>query len=81
MAAEDEKINKLQVIDRFNPYFIHRNDNLGVAIISIKFNGANYHKWSRAMHRSLKTKNIIAFLDGTIPKPDIGDATYQEWDQ
>ena len=33
------------------------------------------------MHRSLKTKNKIAFLDGTISKPDISDATYQEWDQ
>ena len=81
MDPTKDKITKNQIAGRFNLYYVHPSDNPGVAIISIKFNGINYHKWSRAMFKSLKTKNKIAFIDGCKPKPDIREANYHVWDQ
>lgn len=52
-----------------NPFFVHPNENPGVVLVSALLNGANDHSWSRAMAMSLKSKNKIGFIDGTLPKP------------
>ncbi|KAF1897637.1 hypothetical protein Lal_00032394 [Lupinus albus] len=67
--------------DPTSPLFIYPSENPGDAIVSDPLNGDNYHIWSQAMTISLKTKNKLQFVDGSIPKPHIEAANFASWDQ
>ena len=34
------------------------------------FNGTNYYLWERAVKITLKAKNKLGFIDGTLKKPE-----------
>jgi len=47
------------------------------------FDGDNYDLWEKALQTTLKSKNKLEFIDGTLKKPKIkeGDFTkYHAWD-
>ena len=58
------------IIDNQSPYFLHPLDSPGAIITTIKFNGRNYDLWEQAIRIALKVKNKLAFIEGTIPKPE-----------
>ena len=64
-----------------SPYYIHPSDNLGMKLVSLKFDGKNYTDWKRSMLISLTAKNKTGFVNGTITKPEITDFVYQAWDR
>ncbi|XP_019431403.1 PREDICTED: uncharacterized protein LOC109338585 [Lupinus angustifolius] len=64
-----------------SPFFMNQNENPGVSIVSKTLNGDNYHSWSRAMAMSLKSKNKLQFIDGSLLKPSIEDSNFVYWDR
>lgn len=54
-------------IDVHSPYYLHPNENPGANLVTASLVGSNYHSWSQAMWRSLKTKNKHGFVDGSLP--------------
>ncbi|XP_015954735.1 uncharacterized protein LOC107479098 [Arachis duranensis] len=41
----------------------------------------NYDSWSKSVKISLKTKNKLRFIDGSLPKPEENDHTFEAWDR
>ncbi|XP_019182927.1 PREDICTED: uncharacterized protein LOC109177896 [Ipomoea nil] len=64
-----------------NPYFLHANENPALVLVSTPMDGSNYHPWARAMTMALSCKNKLAFVNGTITKPAIGDRKYDVWER
>ncbi|XP_021859797.2 uncharacterized protein [Spinacia oleracea] len=50
-------------------------------LVSVKFKGEgeSYGDWRRSMMISMSSKNKLGFVNGTINKPEITDATYPAW--
>ena len=59
------------VIDNQSPYYLHPSDAPGAIITAIRFDGKNYELWEKAVTTALTAKNKIAFINGTITKPDM----------
>ena len=59
------------VIDNQSLYYLHPSDAPGAIITAIRFDGENYELWEKAVTTALTAKNKIAFIDGTITKPDM----------
>lgn len=68
-------------IDVSSPYFLHTSDHPGLLLVSHKLSGGNYHTWKRAVLMALTAKNKVGFIDGTISKPEEGDARFAIWTQ
>lgn len=62
-----------------NPYFLAQNENPTIVLVTavVTEGGENYHSWSRSMLMSLKMKNKLGFIDGTLPKPNVDDPTFK----
>ncbi|XP_019423024.1 PREDICTED: uncharacterized protein LOC109332496 [Lupinus angustifolius] len=65
----------------FSPYYMPPNESPGAILVSKPLNGDNYHSWSRAMWMSLKTKNKLQFIDGSLLKPSVEDLSFSTWDR
>ena len=59
------------MIDNQSPYYLHPSDATGAIIIAIRFDGKNYELWEKVVTIVLTAKNKIAFINGTITKPDM----------
>jgi len=57
------------LITNQSSYFLHPLDSLGAFIIAIKFDRKNYNLWEQVVSTSLKSKNKLGFIDGSITKP------------
>jgi len=57
------------VIDNQSPCFLHPSDSPGAIITSIKFDAKNYKLWESMIRTSLRSKNKLGFIDGTIQRP------------
>lgn len=64
-----------------SPYFIHPNENTSLPLISEKFNGSCYGEWRRSMMLALSVKNKLMFIDGSLPKPSVNDASCKAWER
>ncbi|KAI3499188.1 hypothetical protein L1887_34981 [Cichorium endivia] len=63
--------NQPEPVDYDDPLYLHPSDNTTATIISFKLMGAeNYRIWRSSMMRSLKGRNKLGFIEGTILKPD-----------
>ncbi|KAE9593077.1 putative gag-polypeptide of LTR copia-type [Lupinus albus] len=67
--------------DPSSPYYMPPSENPGAILVSNILNGDNYHSWSRAMAMSLKSKNKLFFIDGSLPKPLVDDPMFTLWDK
>ncbi|XP_072084592.1 uncharacterized protein [Arachis hypogaea] len=63
-----------------SPYYLHPADSLGNPLISRVLDHQNYNSWSHYMLLALKSKNKLAFIDGTLPKPPVDDPLFEAWD-
>jgi len=71
---DDEKKDKgvkpnLDSNDPRSPYYLCSSVNPGNTICPIILNGKNYETWSRLTANSLRLKNKLGFVDGTLTKP------------
>lgn len=62
-----------------NSFFIHLADHPGLSIVTHILDGTDYNNWSIAMCTSFDANNKLAFVDGTLPRPDIHDALFKIW--
>lgn len=64
-----------------NPYLLNQNENPAMVIVSVVLanSGENYHPWSQSMVMALEMKNKLGFVDGTLPKPAVGDPLLRSW--
>jgi len=58
-------------IDSQSPYYPHPSDAPGAIITALKFDGKNFELWEKAVITALTAKNRVAFINGTITKPDV----------
>ncbi|PNY00962.1 hypothetical protein L195_g024249 [Trifolium pratense] len=80
-AGTSNSQNKGYQNDTLNPYFLHPNENLNLALVSSLLSGPNYHSWSRAMTMVLRSKNKMHFINGTLPHLDDNDRDSFAWDR
>ena len=69
------------IADPNSIYYIHPNENPTVSLVSEKCNGDNYADWKRAMVLALSMKNKIAFIDGSMIKPEPTDPLFKGWER
>ncbi|XP_056846471.1 uncharacterized protein LOC130497579 [Raphanus sativus] len=62
-----------------SPYYLTNGDNPGLSIISESLDGSNYDNWSIAMKIALDAKNKLAFIDGSIVRPDESHRNFRIW--
>jgi hypothetical protein len=62
-----------------NPYFLHHADSPGTVLVSQQLNGDNFVTWKRSMDMALVAKNKFGFVDGSLPKPPVGDPNLRSW--
>jgi len=55
--------------DTLNPYFMHRNENLGNVVSTPLLNRTNYRSWSRSITVALHSNNKLHFIYGALPPP------------
>ncbi|XP_072066820.1 uncharacterized protein [Arachis hypogaea] len=67
--------------DRASPYYLHSSENPGISLTPNPLTTLNYHSWSRSVWISLKTKNKLSFIDGSLPKSEKSDCTFEAWDR
>ena len=76
--------NKRFVIETHSPYYLHPSEGPGALITVVVFDAKNYDLWEKAIRASLKSKNNLDFIEGTItkPTPTIGEHTtkLQAWE-
>ena len=67
--------------DPMSPYFLHHSENPSMALVSLALTAQNYHLWAKAMRMALKSKNKLAFINGTIPRLNEEDPSFLAWDK
>ncbi|MED6142878.1 hypothetical protein PIB30_117553 [Stylosanthes scabra] len=82
IQAHINRSNAGQIQDRSsNFWFVHPSKNPGVPITNVILNGKNYDNWSRNMQITLRSKNKIRFIDGSLSKPEKSDPNYEAWER
>ncbi|PKI35094.1 hypothetical protein CRG98_044516, partial [Punica granatum] len=66
--------NEPQLAALLSPYTVTSSDGTGVQL-----NGDNYLTWSRLMRISLRAKNKLGFIDGTLREPVEGEPNRALW--
>lgn len=64
-----------------DPFSMHPNDNPYLSIVSPSLNNTNFHSWSRAIKISLRSKNKLGFINGTLIRPNPTNSKYLAWDR
>jgi len=77
MAKDGQK--KTLMIEPHSPYYLHPSEGPGMLITAEVFDGKNYELWENAVRISLKAKNKLGFIDGTLKKPEIGEGNFTEY--
>jgi len=62
-----------------NPYYIHPRQNPSIPLVNLLLDGENYHSWARSFKKVVNLKNKARFLDGSSPKPNRFDPSYEVW--
>uniref|UniRef100_A0A803QGK2 Retrotransposon Copia-like N-terminal domain-containing protein n=1 Tax=Cannabis sativa TaxID=3483 RepID=A0A803QGK2_CANSA len=65
--------------DLSSPLFLSPSDHPGLVLVSKVLNGTNYQSWKRGITMAQTTKNKIAFIDGSLPRPPTGNPSLNSW--
>jgi len=85
-SKNDENKNNEEAIGiKFDPndpqslYFLSSSDSPSNIICPMSLNGNNYPYWRHLTINTLKSKNKIAFVNGTISKPKNISPEVHDW--
>ncbi|KAJ4746686.1 Retroelement pol polyprotein-like [Rhynchospora pubera] len=76
----EKTVTATKPIDSSSPFYFSPSDNPGMSITSCILKGENYDLWVKAMRNSLRAKNKLGFVDGTINKLKLTDSQVAVWD-
>ncbi|GJT01739.1 retrovirus-related pol polyprotein from transposon TNT 1-94 [Tanacetum coccineum] len=62
-----------------DPLYIASSDHPSMVLTNTPFNGSNFYGWNRNVRMALGAKLKLGFIDGSCPKPGIGDVDLQRW--
>lgn len=62
-----------------SPYYLHASDHLGQLFVIELIHDGNYGKWIADMSNAFFAKNMIGFVDGTIPMPSVNSSNLTHW--
>ncbi|XP_074300311.1 uncharacterized protein LOC141631552 [Silene latifolia] len=62
---------KTEQIAPSSPLYLHPSDSPSLSLTQIKFDGEKYALWVDAVRNGLDAKSKLAFVDGTIEKPNM----------
>lgn len=71
------------IIEPQSPYYLHPLEGPRVLITIVVFNGKNYDIWEKDIQTSLKAKNTLGVIEGTLTRPaakDGDDSEVQAWE-
>ncbi|XP_030479061.1 uncharacterized protein LOC115696292 [Cannabis sativa] len=71
--------SRLVVDDPSSPFFLSTGDHPGLILVTTVLTGTNYQPWKRGITMALTAKNKIAFINGSIPRPEPGIPTLNSW--
>ena len=81
MAENQEKQIALSYNDPQSPYYLNSSDHPRYIISPVILNGDNYGNWSRLILNTLKSKNKLGFVDGTLTKPASTAPEIHTWEK
>ncbi|KAL7606770.1 hypothetical protein Lser_V15G19081 [Lactuca serriola] len=65
-----------------DPLYVHPSDNVDTTIVTTKLSGnENFTLWRSSMSRSLRARNKLGFVDGTLKKNDVDEIKNSKWDR
>ncbi|KAF5462485.1 hypothetical protein F2P56_018489 [Juglans regia] len=68
--------------DPTNPYRLETSYNPGTVLVTELLTVENFSTWSRSIHRALRAKNKLGFLNGTLTKPsDPHNPLFELWER
>ncbi|KAM6557548.1 hypothetical protein CsatB_004567 [Cannabis sativa] len=65
--------------DHSSPFFLSTGDHPGLVLVSTVLTGTNYQAWKRGITMALIAKNKIAFINGSLPRPETGNSSLNSW--
>ncbi|XP_043717488.1 uncharacterized protein LOC122665404 [Telopea speciosissima] len=71
--------SQVSMVPASQPYFLHSSDQPGSSLVTRLLDGDNFPIWHRAMIMALEAKNKLAFIDGSLPKPDLISPDHSHW--
>ena len=82
-ATTEQKVIAFKVdpSDPQSPYYLCSSDNPGNIICPVSFDGENYANWSRLVTNALKSKNKLAFVDGSLTRPEGTSPDVHAWEK
>jgi len=77
--SNDSDTSRYQETYHDDLLYLQSSDFPGMQLVSVKLNGSNFQKWSRAVKIALKTKTKIGFIDGSCTKPALTSPLHNQW--
>uniref|UniRef100_A0A803P4N1 CCHC-type domain-containing protein n=1 Tax=Cannabis sativa TaxID=3483 RepID=A0A803P4N1_CANSA len=65
--------------DHSSPFYLSNGDHPCLVLVSTVLNGPNYQPWKRGNTMALAAKNKIAFINGSLPRPEPGNISLNSW--
>ena len=63
--------------DPYGPYYLNHTDNSTSGAVAKVLDGNNFHTWHNDFRMSLKLRNKLGFIDGSLPMPENDDSNSQ----
>ncbi|KAL8128450.1 hypothetical protein V2J09_017605 [Rumex salicifolius] len=64
-----------------DPLWVHHSEPSNYVLSTQLLNDRNYYKWKRAAEVSLKSKNKMAFVTGSVKRPAASDPLFSQWER
>ncbi|XP_062073887.1 uncharacterized protein LOC133778075 [Humulus lupulus] len=62
-----------------SPYFLGTRDHLGLVLASPPLTNKNFQQWIRDFKFSIRAKNKLPFINGSLPQPAKDDPLFNQW--
>ncbi|XP_019225587.1 PREDICTED: uncharacterized protein LOC109207160 [Nicotiana attenuata] len=79
MAGDNETQGTAAALDSTNPPYMHPSESAGIVLVPVTFDGTGYRSWRRGVLKALSVKNKVGFITRKCKKPNVGEASCEQW--
>lgn len=79
MAGDNETQSTATILDSTNPLYMHPSESARTVLVPIAIDETGYRSWRRGVLRAFSVKNKVGFITGKRKKPNVGEASYEQW--